>query len=71
MDISKGLVSAISELGFPIVMSIILLVVIWKASQYLFKFFNQLVGDQQKNRMASIEAIKLESVKANEKLEAN
>ncbi len=71
MDISKGLVSAISELGFPIVMSIILLVVIWKASQYLFKFFNQLVGDQQKNRMASIEAIKLESVKAIEKLEAN
>ena len=46
------------------------ILILYKIGTYLFKFFNQLVGDQAKDRMANIEQIKLDTVKAIENLEA-
>ena len=71
MEISKGLTNAVSELGFPIVIALLAILILYKLGTYLFKFFNQLVGDQAKDRMANIEQIKLDTVKAIENLEAN
>ena len=71
MEISKGLTNAVSELGFPIVIALLAILILYKLGTYLFKFFKQLVGDQAKDRMANIEQIKLDTVKAIENLEAN
>ena len=71
MEISKSLTNAISELGFPVVIALLAIVILYKLGTYLLKFFNQLVGDQAKDRMASIEQIKIDTVKAIETLESN
>jgi len=67
----KTLTTAISDLGFPIVIALASVVILYKLGIYLLKFVNQLVGDQQKDRMANIEQIKIDTVKAIESLEAN
>ena len=69
MDISKGLTAAINDLGFPIVLALLAALALWKLSSWLLKFFNQLVGDQAKDRMGTIERIKTETVKAIEDLQ--
>ena len=69
MEISKGLTAAITELGFPVVLSLIAALALWKLSSWLLKFFNQLVGDQAKDRMETIEQIKIDTVKAIEHLQ--
>jgi hypothetical protein len=69
MEISKGLTTAINELGFPVVLSLIAALALWKLSSWLLKFFNQLVGDQAKDRMETIEQIKIDTVKAIEHLQ--
>ena len=69
MEISKGLTAAINELGFPVVLSLIAALALWKLSSWLLKFFNQLVGDQAKDRMETIEQIKIDTVKAIEHLQ--
>ena len=68
MEISKGLTAAINDLGFPIVLALLAALALWKLSSWLLKFFNQLVGDQAKDRMGTIERIKTETVKAIEDL---
>ena len=69
MEISKGLTAAINDLGFPIVLALLAALALWKLSSWLLKFFNQLVGDQAKDRMGTIERIKTETVKAIEDLQ--
>ena len=69
MEISKGLTAAINDLGFPIVLALLAALALWKLSSWLLKFFNQLVGDQAKDRMETIERIKTETVKAIEDLQ--
>ena len=69
MAISKGLTAAINDLGFPVVLSLIAALALWKLSSWLLKFFNQLVGDQAKDRMETIEQIKIDTVKAIEHLQ--
>ena len=69
MEISKGLTAAINDLGFPVVLSLIAALALWKLSSWLLKFFNQLVGDQAKDRMETIEQIKIDTVKAIEHLQ--
>ena len=50
-------------------MSLIAALALWKLSSWLLKFFNQLVGDQAKDRMETIEQIKIDTVKAIEHLQ--
>ena len=69
MEISKGLTAAKNDLGFPVVLSLIAALALWKLSSWLLKFFNQLVGDQAKDRMETIEQIKIDTVKAIEHLQ--
>ena len=69
MEISKGLTAAINDLGFPIVLALLAALALWKLSSWLLRFFNQLVGDQAKDRMETIERIKTETVKAIEDLQ--
>ena len=69
MEISKGLTAAINDLGFPIVLALLAALALWKLSSWLLKFFNQLVGDQAKDRMGTIERITTETVKAIEDLQ--
>ena len=69
MEISKGLTAAINELGFPIVLALLAALALWKLSSWLLKFFNDLVGNQAKDRMETIERIKTETVKAIEQLQ--
>ena len=69
MDISKGLTAAINELGFPIVLALLAALALWKLSSWLLKFFNDLVGNQAKERMETIARIKTETVKAIEDLQ--
>ena len=64
MDISKGLTAAINELGFPIVLALLAALALWKLSSWLLRFFNDLVGNQAKERMETIGRIKTETVKA-------
>jgi|TARA_R100000742_G_C4228352_1_gene50481 hypothetical protein len=70
MDISKGLTTAISELGFPVVIALISVIIIYKLGVFLLKFFQDLVGKQQTDRMKSIEQIKDDTVKAIEQLQS-
>ena len=67
----KTLTTAISDLGFPIVIALVSVIILYKLGVYILKFVNQLVGDQAKDRMANIEQIKIDTVKAIEGLEAN
>ncbi len=67
----KTLTTAISDLGFPIVIALASVVILYKLGVYLLKFVNQLVGDQAKDRMANIEQIKVDTVKAITDLESN
>ena len=69
MEISKGLTSAISELGFPVVIALISVIIIYKLGVFLLKFFQDLVGKQQTDRMKNIEQIKIDTVKAIEQLQ--
>ena len=69
MEISKGLTTAISELGFPVVIALISVIIIYKLGVFLLKFFQDLVGKQQTDRMKNIEQIKLDTVKAIEQLQ--
>jgi len=69
MDISKGLTTAISELGFPVVIALISVIIIYKLGVFLLKFFQDLVGKQQTDRMKNIEQIKIDTVKAIEQLQ--
>ena len=69
MEISKGLTAAISELGFPVVIALISVIIIYKLGVFLLKFFQDLVGKQQTDRMKSIEQIKDDTVKAIEQLQ--
>jgi len=69
MEISKGLTSAISELGFPIVIALVAIFILYKLGTILLKFFQDLVGKQQTDRMKNIEQIKLDTVKAIEHLQ--
>ena len=55
MEISKGLTAAISELGFPVVIALISVIIIYKLGVFLLKFFQDLVGKQQTDRMKNIE----------------
>ena len=56
----KTLSSAISELGFPIVASLFLGIILYKLGSYLLKMANTLFGSQQKDRLKAIESIKFE-----------
>ena len=67
----KSLTSAISELGFPIVIALISIVILYKLGTYTLKFVQDLVGKQQVDRMKNIEQIKIDTVKAIENLEQN
>ena len=67
----KTLTSAISELGFPIVIALISIVILYKLGTYTLKFVQDLVGKQQIDRMKTIEQIKIDTVKAIENLEQN
>jgi len=69
MEISKGLTAAISELGFPIVIALVAIFILYKLGTILLKFFQDLVGKQQTDRMKNIEQIKLDTVKAIEHLQ--
>jgi len=69
MEISKGLTAAISELGFPVVIALISVIIIYKLGVFLLKFFQDLVGKQQTDRMKNIEQIKVDTVKAIEQLQ--
>ena len=69
MEISKGLTAAISELGFPVVIALISIIIIYKLGVFLLKFFQDLVGKQQTDRMKNIEQIKIDTVKAIEQLQ--
>jgi hypothetical protein len=69
MEISKGLTTAISELGFPVVIALISIIIIYKLGVFLLKFFQDLVGKQQTDRMKNIEQIKIDTVKAIEQLQ--
>jgi hypothetical protein len=51
MEISKGLTAAISELGFPIVIALVAVFILYKLGTILLKFFQDLVGKQQTDRM--------------------
>jgi len=62
MEISKGLTAAISELGFPVVIALISVIIIYKLGVFLLKFFQDLVGKQQTDRMKNIEQIKVDTV---------
>ena len=67
----KSLTAAISELGFPIVIALISIVILYKLGTYTLKFVQDLVGKQQVDRMRTIEQIKVDTVKAIENLEQN
>ena len=69
MEISKGLTTAISELGFPIVIALVAVFILYKLGTILLKFFQDLVGKQQTDRMKNIEQIKIDTVKAIEQLQ--
>ena len=69
MEISKGLTSAISELGFPIVIALVSVFILYKLGIIILKFVQDLVGKQQTDRMKNIEQIKLDTVKAIEQLQ--
>ena len=69
MEISKGLTSAISELGFPIVIALVSVFILYKLGVIILKFVQDLVGKQQTDRMKNIEQIKLDTVKAIEQLQ--
>ena len=69
MEISKGLTTAISELGFPVVIALISIIIIYKLGVFLLRFFQDLVGKQQTDRMKNIEQIKIDTVKAIEQLQ--
>ena len=69
MEISKCLTAAISELGFPVVIALISIIIIYKLGVFLLKFFQDLVGKQQTDRMKNIEQIKIDTVKAIEQLQ--
>ena len=69
MEISKSLTAAISELGFPVVIALISIIIIYKLGVFLLKFFQDLVGKQQTDRMKNIEQIKIDTVKAIEQLQ--
>ena len=69
MEISKGLTAAISELGFPVVIALISIIIIYKLGVFLLKFFQDLVGKQQTDRMKNIDQIKIDTVKAIEQLQ--
>ena len=69
MEISKGLTAAISELGFPVVIALISVIIIYKLGVFLLKFFQDLVGKQQTDRMKNIEQIKIDTVKTIEQLQ--
>ena len=69
MEISKGLTAAISELGFPVVIALISIIIIYKLGVFLLRFFQDLVGKQQTDRMKNIEQIKIDTVKAIEQLQ--
>jgi|TARA_R100000005_G_scaffold42547_1_gene20099 hypothetical protein len=69
MEISKGLTAAISELGFPIVIALVAVFILYKLGTILLKFFQDLVGKQQTDRMKNIEQIKIDTVKAIEQLQ--
>ena len=69
MEISKGLTSAISELGFPIVIALVSIFILYKLGIIILKFVQDLVGKQQTDRMKNIEQIKIDTVKAIEQLQ--
>ena len=69
MEISKVLTTAIYELGFPVVIALISIIIIYKLGVFLLKFFQDLVGKQQTDRMKNIEQIKIDTVKAIEQLQ--
>ena len=69
MEISKGLTSAISELGFPIVIALVSVFILYKLGIIILKFVQDLVGKQQTDRMKNIEQIKIDTVKAIEQLQ--
>jgi|TARA_R100001463_G_scaffold39465_2_gene84457 hypothetical protein len=69
MEISKGLTSAISELGFPIVVALVSIFILYKLGIIILKFVQDLVGKQQTDRMKNIEQIKIDTVKAIEQLQ--
>ena len=69
MEIRKGLTSAISELGFPIVIALVSVFILYKLGIIILKFVQDLVGKQQTDRMKNIEQIKIDTVKAIEQLQ--
>ena len=69
MEISKGLTSAISELGFPIVIALVSVFILYKLGIIILKFVQDLVGKQQTDRMKNIEQIKIDTIKAIEQLQ--
>ena len=69
MEISKGLTAAISELGFPIVIALVSIFILYKLGIIILKFVQDLVGKQQTDRMKNIEQIKIDTVKAIEQLQ--
>ena len=69
MEISKGLTTAISELGFPIVIALVSVFILYKLGIIILKFVQDLVGKQQTDRMKNIEQIKIDTVKAIEQLQ--
>tara|TARA_R100001015_G_C4629906_1_gene191113 strand:- start:967 stop:1410 length:444 start_codon:yes stop_codon:yes gene_type:complete len=69
MEISKGLTAAISELGFPIVIALVSIFILYKLGIIILKFVQDLVGKQQTDRMKTIEQIKIDTVKAIEQLQ--
>ena len=69
MEISKGLTAAISELGFPIVIALVSVFILYKLGIIILKFVQDLVGKQQTDRMKNIEQIKIDTVKAIEQLQ--
>jgi hypothetical protein len=69
MEISKGLTTAISELGFPIVIALVSIFILYKLGIIILKFVQDLVGKQQTDRMKNIEQIKIDTVKAIEQLQ--
>tara|TARA_Y100001938_G_C7936448_1_gene352019 strand:- start:206 stop:649 length:444 start_codon:yes stop_codon:yes gene_type:complete len=56
----KNLSSVISELGFPIVIALVSIVILYKLGSYLLGFASSLFGSQQVDRMKAIDNIREE-----------
>ena len=69
MEISKGLTAAISQYSFPTAFALGAVFILYKLGTILLKFFQDLVGKQQTDRMKNIEQIKIDTVKAIEQLQ--